>query len=117
VTRQIAIIRSMTRAERSKPDLINGSRRKRIAAGAGVQVMEVNRLLKMHSGMAEMAKAMGKGKLPAGLGAMAGMPGGRVPNLEALKQLGSGKSMPGLPGADLSGLPGLPGLPGSDKKS
>jgi signal recognition particle subunit SRP54 len=119
VVRQIGIIRSMTPAERRKPDLINGSRRKRIAAGAGVQVMEVNRLLKMHGGMTEMAKAMGKGKLPAGMG-MPGMAGARAPNLDALKQLGAGKPLPGLPGgASGAGatLPGLPGLPGSDKKS
>ncbi len=64
ITRQIGIIRSMTQAERRKPDIINGSRRKRIAAGAGVEVAEVNKLIKMHRGMADMAKAMGKGKMP-----------------------------------------------------
>ena len=62
--RQIGIIRSMTKAERAKPDLINGRRRARIAKGAGVEVVEVNRLLKMHRNMADMAKAMGKGKMP-----------------------------------------------------
>src|SRR6185436_11659998 len=67
VTRQIGIIRSMTRAERAKPDLLNGRRRARIAKGAGVEVAEVNRLLKLHRNMADMAKAMGKGKMPFGL--------------------------------------------------
>ncbi|MBY0566895.1 MAG: signal recognition particle protein [Hyphomonadaceae bacterium] len=116
VHRQIAIIRSMTKAERSKPDLLNGKRRARIAKGAGVEVAEVNRLLKMHRNMSDMAKAMGKGKMPFG---MPGMPGGGMPSPEALKQLGSGKPLPGLnPQSGLPGLPGgLPGLPGSNKKS
>jgi signal recognition particle subunit SRP54 len=114
ITRQIGIIRSMTKAERAKPDLLNGRRRARIARGAGVEVAEVNRLLKLHRNMADMAKAMGKGKMPFG------MPGGGMPSPEALKQLGSGRQPPGLgqPGG-LPGLPpgGLPGLPGTDKKS
>ncbi len=115
VHRQIGIIRSMTKAERAKPDLINGRRRARIAKGAGVEVVEVNRLLKMHRNMADMAKAMGKGKMPFGMPGM----GGGMPNPEALKQLGSGKALPGLnPQSGLPGLPGgLPGLPGSNKKS
>ncbi|MEZ5960810.1 MAG: signal recognition particle protein [Hyphomonadaceae bacterium] len=113
IHRQIGIIRSMTKAERSKPDLINGRRRARIAKGAGVEVVEVNRLLKMHRNMADMAKAMGKGKMPFG-----GM-GAGAPSPEALRQLGSGKPLPGLnPQSGLPGLPGgLPGLPGSNKKS
>jgi signal recognition particle subunit SRP54 len=117
--RQIGIIRSMTKAERAKPDLINGRRRARIARGSGVEVVEVNRLIKMHRNMADMAKAMGKGKMPfAGMGGgMSGM-GGGMPSPEALKQLGSGKALPGLnPATGMPGLPGLPGLPGSDKKS
>ena len=61
LTRQEAIIPSMTKKERGDPDVINGSRRKRIAAGAGVEVSEVNKLLKMHRQMADMMKKMGKG--------------------------------------------------------
>ena len=123
ITRQIGMIRSMTKAERAKPDLINGKRRARIAKGAGVEVADVNKLVKMHRGMADMAKAMGKGKSPFG-GMMPGMPGGMggMPSPESLKQLGSGRPLPGVPGANqsaLQGLPqsGLPGLPGSNKKS
>jgi len=114
IRRQIGIIRSMTKAERQKPDLLNGRRRARIARGAGVEVVEVNRLLKMHRNMADMAKAMGKGKMPFG---MPGMGGGASP--EALKQLGAGRQLPGAaPPTGLPGLPnGLPGLPGSNKKS
>ena len=115
IRRQIGIIRSMTNAERRKPDLLNGRRRARIARGAGVEVAEVNRLLKLHRNMADMAKAMGKGKLPFGM--PPGMGGGVSP--DTLKHLGSGR--PGAPGGlpGLQGLPpgGLPGLPGSDKKS
>lgn len=76
--RQEAIILSMTKQERTKPDVINGSRRKRIASGAGVEVSEVNKLLKMHRQMSDMMKSMGKsgGRIPAGL---AGLMGGAMP--------------------------------------
>jgi signal recognition particle subunit SRP54 len=85
LTRQEAIIQSMTKTERSDPDLINGSRRKRIAAGAGVEVSEVNKLLKMHRQMADMMKKMGKGgrmpMMPGPGGMMGGMPGGLPPGM------------------------------------
>ncbi len=74
VRRQVGIIRSMTKQERRNPKILNGSRRKRIANGSGVQVMEVNRLLKQFEQMQEMFKRMGKmGKgnfIRQGLGAM-----------------------------------------------
>lgn len=74
VRRQIGIILSMTKQERRNPKILNGSRRKRIANGSGVQVMEVNRLLKQFEQMQEMFKRMGKmGKgnfIRQGLGAM-----------------------------------------------
>src|SRR6185436_2365016 len=59
--RQEAIISSMTKKERKNPDILNGSRRKRIAAGAGTEVSEVNKLLKMHRQMADVMKKMNKG--------------------------------------------------------
>ena len=59
--RQEAIISSMTKEERVDPDLINGSRSKRIAAGAGVEVSEVNKILKMQRQMSDVMKKMGKG--------------------------------------------------------
>ena len=65
-----AIINSMTPAERERPELIDGSRRKRIAKGAGRSVQEVNQLLKQFSQMRTMMKKfgkMGKGKFPIGL--------------------------------------------------
>jgi signal recognition particle subunit SRP54 len=81
LTRQEAIIQSMTKQERSDPDLINGSRRKRIAAGAGVEVSEVNKLLKMHRQMADMMKMVGKGKMPNMPGMGGGFPGGLPPGM------------------------------------
>ena len=92
--RQQAMISSMTKKERAKPDIINGSRRKRIAKGSGVDVSELNKLLKMHRQMADMMKDLKKGK-KGGLGALFGMGGG----------------MPQMPPG---GLPGLP--PGFGRK-
>jgi len=77
--RQIALINSMTPEERRFPKLINGSRKRRIASGAGMQVQDVNRLMKQFTqmqkmmkrmskgGMAKMMRAM-KGRLPPGMG-------------------------------------------------
>jgi len=70
--RQVAIIQSMTRKEREKPELLNASRRKRIARGAGVDVSEINKLIKMHRQMADMMKKVSRG----GAGGLAGMFGG-----------------------------------------
>ena len=88
--RQEAIILSMTKQERRKPAVLNASRRKRIAAGSGTSVQEVNKLLKMHQQMAGLAR-MGGQQLPPGMGS-GGLPGG----------------LPGLGG-------GLPGLGGKKK--
>ncbi len=60
--RQIAAIGSMNKKERANPKIIDGKRKKRIAAGAGVKVEEINKLLKMHLQMADMMKQMGSGK-------------------------------------------------------
>lgn len=67
--RQLAVIQSMTKKERANPKLLNASRKKRIAAGAGSTVQEVNKLIKMQMQMADMAKKMGgmdKAKLMRG---------------------------------------------------
>lgn len=75
-----AIINSMTKKERQKPEIIKGSRKKRIAAGSGTQIQDVNRLLKQFSQMQKMMKKMGsKGgmaKLMRGLGGKFPMGGG-----------------------------------------
>ena len=137
VKRQMAVIDSMTRAERKNPDVLKASRKKRIAAGAGVKVEDVNKLLKMHRGMADMMKAMGQGKRGpmAGLAQMMGF-GGGMPSPEQIQQLkdqmpqglpqGPGgmpslpKDFPGLPsglgGLGKPNLPGLGGFPGLGKK-
>jgi signal recognition particle subunit SRP54 len=80
IRRQVAMIRSMTPGERRFPKTIDASRKRRIAAGSGVQVSEVNRLLKnylqMQKMMKTMSKAGGLGRLMRGLG---GGGGGRFP--------------------------------------
>ncbi|MCR6629346.1 MAG: signal recognition particle protein [Magnetospirillum sp.] len=74
VGRQKAIILSMTPAERRNPDLIKASRKKRIAAGSGVSVQDVNKLLKQHQQMADVMKKVGKlgqkGLMRHGLGGL-----------------------------------------------
>ncbi|HOL36862.1 MAG TPA: signal recognition particle protein, partial [Rubrivivax sp.] len=89
VRRMEGIICSMTRAERRKPELIKASRKRRIAAGAGVPVQEVNRLLKQFEQMQGMMKKMKGGGLMkmmrrmGGLGGLGGLggPGGGFPGL------------------------------------
>jgi signal recognition particle subunit SRP54 len=86
VKRSLAIISSMTPKERRNPDLIKASRKNRIAGGSGVQVQEVNKLLKQHQEMQRMLKQVSKlgqkGLMRHGLGAlmkgggMGGMGGG-----------------------------------------
>ncbi len=75
--RQVALIDSMTPRERRRPEIIDGSRRRRIAAGAGMQVQDVNRLLKQHLEMKKMMKKLGSGKLARMMGAM----GGKLPGM------------------------------------
>lgn len=75
--RQIAIINSMTRRERRNPGIIDGSRRRRIAGGSGVQVQDVNRLLKQFLEMQRVMKSMKGGRLRQLMGAFkGGMPPG-----------------------------------------
>src|SRR6202051_3568814 len=106
--RQVAIIDSMTPQERRNPDILKNSRKKRIAAGSGTTPEAINKLLKMHRGMADMMKAMGSGKRSplAGLGQMMGFGGGAAPTPEQMAELA--KKMPGgMP----PGMPGGGGLP------
>jgi signal recognition particle subunit SRP54 len=119
--RQAALISSMTPLERRNPKILQASRKRRIAAGSGTSVQEVNQLLKMHRQMADMMKMVGKGK--GGLAKMFGMGGGGGPMPEmppeavaAAKagQLPQGMRLPPNLGGK-GGLPGLPGLPGMPK--
>ncbi len=121
--RQIALINSMTKKERANPQLLQASRKKRIAKGAGLEVSELNKLMKMHRHMSDMMKKMGKmgkkGMLKGAMGQMFGKGGPSQAEIEAAQaQMASGKMPGGLPG----GLPGLgggglpPGLSGFGKK-
>ena len=68
--RQEAIILSMTPKERSNPSLLDASRKRRVAAGCGLEVSDVNRLLKQYELMLQLTKSLSKGKMPLGLGKM-----------------------------------------------
>lgn len=116
ILRQIALIQSMTKKERANPDLLQASRKKRIAAGAGMEVADLNKLLKMHRQMADAMKKMGrmgKGGLMKQAMAMMGKGGGSPADMaagldpKALQSLQG--QMPGLPkGMTLpAGLAGL----------
>ena len=72
LSRQIALIDSMTRKERRNPGLLDGSRRRRIAAGAGVQVQDVNKLMKQFMEMQKMMKSMAGGRMKRMLQAFKG---------------------------------------------
>jgi signal recognition particle subunit SRP54 len=125
IKRQRAIISSMTPMERRNPDVLKASRKKRIAAGSGVTVELVNRLLKQHRQMADMMKAMGasagKRGLMGQLGQMMGFGGGAAmptPEQIAEMQKSAGVAPPtgGIPSAPPPGAfnlpPQFPGLPG-----
>jgi len=94
--RMDAIIGSMTPKERNRPDLLNAKRKIRIAKGAGMQVQDVNKLLKMHQ---EMERAMKQIRKMGGLKGLAGLFGAAT----------KGGGMPGLGGMGGGGLPGLGG--------
>jgi signal recognition particle subunit SRP54 len=122
LTHQEAIILSMTPKERENPALIKASRKKRIAAGCGLSVQDVNKLLKQYQTMSTMIKKMGKmGKK----GLFGGMPkmdpsmleGGDMPDMSKLPKgfPGAGGGLPpGFPGLGGGGLP--PGFTGLGKK-
>lgn len=79
--RMEAIIKSMTVYERENPEVLNSSRKRRIASGSGTSVVEINRLLKQHEMMRSMTKQMmgKKGKRMMGMGGIPGMGGGKMP--------------------------------------
>ena len=126
--RQMAIIDSMTPAERRNPDVLKASRKRRIAAGSGTKPEDINKLLKMHRTMADMMKAMGR-NAGAKRGPMAGLAnmlgfGGGMPSPEEMAKLAEklpGGLPAGMPGASGNApgngpglppqMPGMPGLP------
>lgn len=131
IKRQIAMIQSMTKMERANPQILQASRKKRIAAGSGMEVSDLNKLLKMQRQMGDMMKKMGKmgkgGMLKQAMKAMGGKGGADMANMDptqmdpkqleaAAKAMGGKGGLPGgLPG--LGGGMGLPsGLSGFGKK-
>ncbi|MBO5490677.1 MAG: signal recognition particle protein [Desulfovibrio sp.] len=110
LARTEAIINSMTMAERHNPDILNGSRRARIAKGAGVTVAQVNQLVRQFEQMRRMMQGMmggGKGRMPA-MPRMRGMPPGITPP-------GGMPGMGGFPG--MEGLPPMPAGSGNSGKT
>jgi signal recognition particle subunit SRP54 len=111
IRHQIALINSMTRIERANPQILQASRKKRIAAGSGLEVSELNKLLKMQRQMADMMKKLGRGgakgmmRQMAGLFGKGGMPQDPAAIEAAARQLGN------VPGGALP-----PGLSGFGKK-
>jgi signal recognition particle subunit SRP54 len=107
LVRMDAIISSMTKKERAKPELLQAKRKIRIANGAGTTVQEVNKLLKMHQEMSTAMKKIRKMGGLKGLGALFGKGGGG-----GLGGLGGmlGGGLPGMPDAG-SGSGGMPKLP------
>ncbi|WP_418594540.1 signal recognition particle protein [Ponticoccus sp. (in: a-proteobacteria)] len=127
LSQQIALINSMTKKERANPQILQASRKKRIAAGSGMEVSDLNKLLKMQRQMSDVMKKMGKmgkgGMLKQAMkgmfgkdGAPSDMAGQMDPKALEAAARQMGKSMPGgLPG--LGGGGGLPpGLSGFGKK-
>lgn len=146
IKKQEAIIQSMTPREREKPELMNGSRKKRIAAGSGTTVQDINALVKQQKQMQVMMKRMrkmGKGQM---MGMMKDMMGGKADEMELMAQsmdpnalgadmaaaseesplgpnpfAGGGNPLAGMGGAS-GGLPGMgggamPGMRGGSKKN
>ena len=133
IKRQEAIILSMNKRERRQVGLLNASRRKRIAAGSGVTVQDVNKLVKQYQDMARMMKKMNTKQGAAAMKAMmgglggGGFGGGGMPSAADLQKLSqmTGQGKAGASGANLlgganpfgamkGGLPGL-GLPPKKK--
>jgi len=100
-----AIIRSMTPDERRTPEIINGSRRTRIASGSGTQVADVNKLIKQFTEMQKMMKKMGGLAKPQG---KQGKGKNKVSTRQAMRELGDMFGGAGGPG----GFPGMPGAGG-----
>ena len=128
IKRQEAIILSMNKRERRQVGLLNASRRKRIAAGSGVTVQDVNKLVKQYQDMARMMKKMNTKQGAAAMKAMmGGLGGGGMPSAADLQKLSqmTGQGKAGASGTNLlgganpfgamkGGLPGL-GLPPKKK--
>ncbi|SLN52071.1 Signal recognition particle protein [Aquimixticola soesokkakensis] len=117
LTRQIALIQSMTKKERANPALLQASRKKRIAAGSGLEVSELNKLLKMHRQMADMMKKMGKmgkgGMLKQAVKGMFGKGGPQgLEDMDPAKMAQATKALKGSLPPGMAGLGGMGGMGG-----
>ncbi len=132
IKRQEAIITSMTLTERSKPELLNASRKKRIAAGSGTSVPDVNKIIKQLKQMQTMMKKMKKMGMGGMMSQMKGLMGGKADELDMMAQsmdkdglgaamselgqdsgIGANPFASGAPTGFGGGLPGLPGMSGA----
>jgi signal recognition particle subunit SRP54 len=121
IRRMVAIVNSMTPQERANPDTLKHSRKVRIARGSGTDAAEINRLLKMHRGMADVMKTMGGGRAKGAMGQLAsmfglgkggGVPGGgAMPTADDIARLQQGMGQPGAAPGNFPGLPGGMGKP------
>jgi len=112
--RQIALVNSMTKRERANPDLLQASRKRRIATGAGLDVSDLNRLLKQHKQMADMMKSMGKGgMMKAAIKQMMGGKGGAAGGMPDLKTMDPAQLEEAARAmkAGMGGGAGFPGMP------
>ena len=111
ITRQVAIIQSMTAQERKSPKLLNASRKRRVASGSGTTAQEINRLLKQQMEMARMMKKVGKMGGLKGLGSLFGAGDPIQPDLGQGSNLRIPEGLINQPGQNFPGLPGLPKFP------
>ena len=104
ITNCIALINSMTRRERANPAILQASRRRRIAAGAGLNVSDLNRLIKMHKQFAKASKMLKSGSMFGAAERLMAKSGGDADPRDVLKAM---RSMPGGAGGPLGNLQGL----------
>ena len=102
LTHQIALIQSMTKKERANPQLLQASRKRRIAGGAGLEVSDLNKLIKQHRQMADMMKKMGKMGQKGMMRQLGGMFGGNAPSQADLAAAQS-QMRGGMPGMGSGG--------------
>ncbi|MCR9087039.1 MAG: signal recognition particle protein [Rhodobacteraceae bacterium] len=111
---QIALIQSMTKKERANPQILQASRKKRIAAGSGMEVSDLNKLLKMHRQMSDAMKKLGKMGKKGMMRQLGGLLGGKGGGMPSEAEIAAAQAKMGGPGGMPGGLPGgMPGLGGA----
>ena len=111
IARQVALVNSMTRRERANPQILQASRKKRIASGSGLDVSELNKLVKMQRQMSDtmkkLGKSGGKGMMSQIMQMISGKTGNNLPSAKDISDIGklSGDDLGGLLSKDLDTLP------------